>query len=181
MTADEERAFQGIYRRCYPAVLAYCARRLPVHDAQDVASEVLATAWRRRKVLMSVDAELPWLYGVAARTIANHRRAGRRRDRLTDRVARVGRATGAAAETVVVQRSQDEAMVRTIAQLRSSDREVLMLAGWEGLSASGIAAALDITPAAAEKRLTRAKQRLAARLAHRHGVPPVLTDRKGAS
>ena len=47
-TVDDELAFQATYRRCYPAVLAYCTRRLPLHDAQDVASDVFATAWRRR-------------------------------------------------------------------------------------------------------------------------------------
>lgn len=176
MTSDEDRAFQAAYRRCYPAVLAYCARRLPLHDAQDVASDVFATAWRRRTVLEAVDAELPWLYSVAARTIANHRRAGRRRVQLVDRVGGMERSVWIGAEAVVVQRSEDEAMIMAIARLRPADREVLMLAGWEQLSASGIASVLGITLAAAEKRLTRAKHRLAAELGNPVRATP--TSRK---
>ena len=164
MTVDDEQAFQATYRRCYPAVLAYCARRLPLHDAQDVASDVFATAWRRRAVFSAVEAELPWLYAVAARTIANHRRAGRRRLRLADRAGAMEPSVRVGADTMVVQRSQDEAVMEAVARLRQADREVLMLAGWEGLTASGIATTLGITLAAAEKRLTRAKHRLAAEL-----------------
>lgn len=177
MMSDEERVFQATYRRCYPAVLAYCARRLPLHDAQDVASDVFATAWRRREVLGGVDAELPWLYGVAARTIANHRRAGRRRDRLAERAGGMMGRAWAGAEAVVVQRSQDEEMMQAVARLRRTDREVLMLAGWEGLAASDIASVLGITLAAAEKRLVRAKRRLTAEL---DGLPAVASiTRKG--
>jgi RNA polymerase sigma-70 factor, ECF subfamily len=48
--------------------------------------------------------------------------------------------------------------------MRNGDREVLMLAVWEELTAPEIATVLDISVSAAEQRLHRAKQRFATAL-----------------
>ena len=48
-----------------------------------------------------------------------------------------------------------------VGQLRISDREVLLLSAWEGLSHGQIAEVLGLSQAAIDKRLSRAKQRLA--------------------
>ena len=55
-------------------------------------------------------------------------------------------------------------VVDALAALRSADREVLLLSAWEGLPASQIAERFGISTKAAEKRLSRAKQRLASQL-----------------
>src|SRR6266540_1230 len=62
----------------YLMVLAFAIRRMESRaEAEDVAAETFAVAWRRRDAMP--DAPLPWLYAVALRVIANHRRSSRRR------------------------------------------------------------------------------------------------------
>jgi RNA polymerase sigma-70 factor (ECF subfamily) len=67
--------------------------------------------------------------------------------------------TGEAAEVIVLRREQDEDVMSALSKLKESDREILMLSTWEELSAPEIGTALDISTAAAEQRLYRAKQR----------------------
>ena len=55
-------------------------------------------------------------------------------------------------------------LLRAISQLSADDQEVLLLAGWDGLDSSGIAAVLGCSVAAARTRLSRARRRLAGRL-----------------
>ncbi|MBK5266681.1 MAG: sigma-70 family RNA polymerase sigma factor [Acidimicrobiia bacterium] len=64
-------------------------------------------------------------------------------------------------EDIVVRREQDRLIVEAITRLRPMDQQVLRLAAWEGLPASGIAKVIGCSPAAAEQRLHRAKKRLA--------------------
>lgn len=81
MTVDRER-FERVYRDHYDAVLRYCLRRCCREDALDAAAETFMVAWRRRDVVPE-SYELPWLYGVARRVVANQRRSvGRRKAAL---------------------------------------------------------------------------------------------------
>ena len=72
-TRDDAAWFTGLVREHSTAVVRYFARRGPRQDAEDLAAEVFATAWRRRDDIPS-EAELPWLYRTAGFTLANHRR-----------------------------------------------------------------------------------------------------------
>ena len=56
--------FEDLYRTHHPAVLRYAVRRVGPDDADDVVSEVFATAWRRRTAVG--EPPLPWLYRAAA-------------------------------------------------------------------------------------------------------------------
>jgi RNA polymerase sigma-70 factor (ECF subfamily) len=58
----------------------------------------------------------------------------------------------------------DDAVLEAIAALRESDREVLLLSAWEGLSPTQIAAVLGISPLAVRSRLHRARARVQERL-----------------
>ena len=60
------------------AVRSYLYRRLtgapdPAQEADDLTAEVFIVAWRRLDYIPA-DAELPWLYAVARRVLANARR-----------------------------------------------------------------------------------------------------------
>mgnify|MGYP001812072926 CR=1 FL=1 len=63
-------------------------------------------------------------------------------------------------ETVVVQRAELDRVLKAAASLSRSDREVLSLAAWEGLSHREISEILGCSIAAVDQRLHRAKQRL---------------------
>src|SRR5665648_1210222 len=68
--------FDGLFRAHSTALFRYFVRRGAGGDAQDLAADVLVTAWRRREDVPD-GAELPWLYRTAGYTLANHRRKGR--------------------------------------------------------------------------------------------------------
>lgn len=148
-------SFEDAYRRWYPEVFRYCRRRVGDDLAHDAAAEVWATAWRRKEVLAGADEPLAWLYGVARNTLSNARRGRRRRSALVDRAA-VDAAPDAPDTTAEV--------LDGLARLGRDDQEVLRLTAWEGLSGRELAVVLGTSEAAARKRLSRARARLAAEL-----------------
>jgi RNA polymerase sigma factor (sigma-70 family) len=160
--ADQER-FTRIAETAGPRVLAYLARRVdPPADAADVLADVLTTAWRRVGDLPADDgAAAAWLFGIARRTLANHRRGQTRRralaDRLRDHLERRLRETSPAADDAVALRD-------AVSRLAADDRELLTLVAWDGLGADEAAAILGISAAVARQRLVRARRRLRAEL-----------------
>ncbi len=151
--AAAEDVFRGLYAEHYGAVYAYCVRRLGSDDAADATAEVFTVAWRRIWRVPSDAGALPWLYGVARNIVANHRRSRRRRERLEARLA--GHPTAAWTE---LQGGLDG----VLASLRDDDREILMLAAWEGLGSEDLGRALGCSAGTASVRLHRARNRLSA-------------------
>ncbi|HVT75908.1 MAG TPA: sigma-70 family RNA polymerase sigma factor [Acidimicrobiales bacterium] len=144
-------SFDALFKANFSAVTAYARRRASGADADDVVAEVFTAAWRRMGDI-PVGRELPWLYGVARRTLANQRRGAARRLRLVDRVAREP-----TRETAL---NASGAIADAFARLRPDDREVLRLAAWEQLTAAEIAVVLGCSPNAAALRLSRARHKL---------------------
>jgi RNA polymerase sigma-70 factor (ECF subfamily) len=157
---DPEERFEALYARYYRQVLGYVLRRAPTPIAADVVAEVFVVAWRRLQELP--EEPLPWLLGVARKTLANERRGSRRRAALLD----VLRETG-------VSESGDEMWRDKLAQplaeafdrLSGTDRELVSLIAWDGLTTREVAQALGISHAACRVRLHRARRRLARQLA----------------
>jgi len=164
MGSVDHTSFRALYTEHYAAVLGYCLRRVHRDDAQDLVADTFGVAWRKRATIPDAEFVLPWLYAVAAKMIANHRRALRRRSNLKEKVRRFTDGREPSPEVQVVRRSEDSVVINAVARLRPNDREVLLLSAWEGLSSRQIASRFGISTAAAEKRMTRAKQRLASAL-----------------
>ncbi len=160
MSADEHQSFGALYAEHYPAVLGYCLRRVDRDNAQDLVADVFTVAWRKRESMPEAEFVLPWLYAVAAKTIANHRRAVRRSSSLMEKARGLAYRSEASPEVQVVRRTEDAAVIDAVKSLRLKDREVILLSAWEGLSAPQIAVRFEISVDAAEKRLARAKHRL---------------------
>ena len=99
----------------------------------------------------------PWLYGVARRVLANHRRGDRRRTALGDRLRRELATHVPDASDDVVQRADVTAAMR---RLSARDQEVLELHLWEGLESREIAEVLGLTTVVVRPRLSRARARL---------------------
>lgn len=155
--------FEGLYRRCAPGVLAYARRRLlQPEDAEDVLVETFTVAWRRRQDMPATEGEaLPWLYAVAANTIAHTRRSYARRQRLQEKVAAELPSQSLDPHSAVVDHWDDQAVLAAAwPSLSDADREVLRLWAWEGLDGPSLATALGCSPDAARARLSRAKTRL---------------------
>ena len=139
---------------------ATCRRTTPAEEAADVYQEVLTTAWRKiHAVPDDQDHALAWLLAVARRTLANHRRLEQPRLAATDRLA----AELAAQHLREV--SRPERSMRSGSGLRSWGRTTGDLTcRLGGLTTEQVGAVFGISPAAARKRLQRARERLSARM-----------------
>lgn len=143
-----------------PAVARYVRRRIRADDCDDIINEVLTIAWRRFADIPA-GRERVWLYGVARRVIANHARAERRRRAILERLGfgrspRLDHADDVAVEQIAV---LEPRLLDVVRQMKPDDREVLLLAAWEELDSQEIAVVLSISPSAARKRLSRARER----------------------
>lgn len=168
MTAQQihRERFERIAEETFEPLQRYLRRRAPLHDAEDVLAEVLLTVWRRIEDAPAGN-PLPWCYGIARRTLANHRRGDRRRLRL---VTRVG------AEPVTHQPDSadlqpDPDLTGALRSLTPGDQEIIRLWAWEQLEPREIAVALGLTPNAATLRLSRARKKLAETLTRQEDDP----------
>ena len=149
-----EEEFQRLFVAYNRHVLAYALRRTGQRsDAEDVVSSTFTVAWRRFGDKPSAEFELPWLYAIAARVLANQRRSLRRLAALRSRLRELPAPAGA-------ERSDLPEVVAALKQLHRDDQEILRLAAWEGLTGAELAVALECTENAAAIRLHRARKRL---------------------
>lgn len=158
--ANPDERLELLFERHYSEVLAYCVRRIGSDEADDVAAEVFATAWRHIDEVKWETAR-PWLFGVARKVLSNRFRSLRRRKRRIDRLSGLLPIREETPEVYVIQRDEDKEAIDALKTLKRSDQEILMLAAWEGLTGPEIAETLDISLSAAEQRLYRAKKRYA--------------------
>ena len=157
--SESRRRFDALFTAYGPDIVAYCSWRAGSEsDAQDAAAEVFLTAWRRLDAVPDGEAARVWLYATARRVIANQRRSRRRRVALEERLA-IEAAAAPAAESP----DHEAALVRqALRRLGARDREVLLLAEWEGLSPAEIGAVLGCLAVTARGRLHRARRRFRA-------------------
>ncbi|QBI20235.1 sigma-70 family RNA polymerase sigma factor [Egibacter rhizosphaerae] len=158
--------FTRLFEQHYRAVVAYVWRRAGEQVAKDTASEAFLVAWRRLDELPG-GMERAWLFLTARRVLANHWR--RHREALGDGATweSPGESSADPADEVVHRLQAD----RVLSALPDSDREVVMLVAWEGLSLQELAVALDCRPGTARVRLHRARRRLERALADGDGEP----------
>jgi RNA polymerase sigma-70 factor (ECF subfamily) len=156
---DSERRlrFDALFAAYSADIVAYCGWRAgSAGDAQDAVAEVFLTAWRRLDDVPDDETARVWLYATARRVIANQRRSNRRRVALQERL------TGEAAFTTQPSAAVDqegELVREALRRLGPRDREVLLLAEWEGLAPAQIASVMGCLTVTARGRLHRARQR----------------------
>ena len=154
--AERRSRFELLFRSHYRAVETYVMSRYANLDHQSILSNAFEVAWRR---LDSVPPGAPrgWLIGVARNCALNESRQGRRHRRrveaLHDLTVRPDPHAATSHEVM-------DAIRAALASLRPADREVVLLADWDGLAGADLGAALGITANAATVRLHRARARL---------------------
>ena len=146
-----------LYERHAPAVFRYLARRAGPVVAEDLLSEVFTAALdaRKRVVVHRSGSALPWLYGIAMNVLRRyfrHRQPGWVAD--PDQVM-----DWDAVDARLDAEAQHGRLRRALGTLSDSDRELLLLVAWEGLTPAGAAAVLGISKVAARSRLHRARHR----------------------
>jgi RNA polymerase sigma-70 factor (ECF subfamily) len=139
---DRSDRFEALYRAHGQSIAAYVRRRVVEHDVEDVIAQVFLVAWRRLAVIPPPPEDRLWLFGVARRMVADHRRSTVRRRRLSERLAEEARRpVGPVGAFDPTQLQIDRAM----RSLRPGERQVLRLVLWDGASHTETAALLGCT------------------------------------
>jgi RNA polymerase sigma-70 factor (ECF subfamily) len=123
--------------------------------AGDLVQETFITAWRKREKVP--DDPGAWLYTTARNHLQNYRRSALRHQHepLGDHDVVDMSATSQIAEV-----DEHQRLKLLLNQLSATDREVILLTYIDNLNTIEIAAILAITPAAARKRLSRARRQI---------------------
>ncbi|NYH54383.1 MULTISPECIES: RNA polymerase sigma factor [Nocardiopsis] len=152
--------FEELYESTFRDVLGYLLRRTqdPDHSA-DLVADVFTVVWSRIDDVPPEDQARPWVFGVARKVLANHRRGDQRRNALAARLRADLREVA-----VTLPEARDPGLGevgRVFRALPERDREILSLAGWEQLDTGQIAVALGCARGTARVRLHRARNRFA--------------------
>jgi RNA polymerase sigma factor (sigma-70 family) len=131
-------------------------------DAEDVAQEALARAYRSLGKLRDPERFRSWLVRVSWRLALDHRRAGKRRERRE--LAAAEMAPVPDAEAIAAANEFRGRLWSAIDELPEKLRLVVVLAGIEGHDMRAVAALLDLPEGTVKSRLHLARKRLAARL-----------------
>jgi RNA polymerase sigma-70 factor, ECF subfamily len=167
-SATREARFTRLYEQHHETVRRYVWRRDP-EATDDVVAETFLVAWRRLEDVPE-DGAAAWLIGVARNVRRNVRRSARRQESVSIRLADVVPPLEPADAP-----REPAGVTEALARLAPRDREVLLLAVWDGLDRPAIAAALGCSKANVSVRLHRARRRFAGALAaHHHDPSPSL-------
>lgn len=157
---DSNARFVDLYEQFYRPIYAYCRRRTTAETVDDVVAETFLIAWRRIDLVPRGSDVLPWLYGVAYRVMGTRSRGSSRNRRLNQKLSSIGHETPTPPEEVILVREQSRQVLAALELLKSTDREILLLAAWEELPQADIAVALSISVGAVRQRLYEAKKNL---------------------
>jgi RNA polymerase sigma-70 factor (ECF subfamily) len=158
--------FERIYREHYKDVLRFVLRRASADEAQDIVAETFVVVWRRLDDLAG--SSRPWIFGIARKVLANHRRAAVRQADLAARAASLADDSSSAARDP----GPDSRILAALRRLPPREREAIMLTAWEQLTAAEAAQVAECSAVAFRVRLHRARRRLESELAdHRAETP----------
>lgn len=147
-----------------PALLAYFVRRVqPADAAADLLAETLFALWKRASALPANDEEIrPWMFGIARNVLHHHRRSAARRHALADRLRSQLSAEPAPG---FVDGFAFSDLHEALRMLDQTDRDIIGLLHWDGLSLVEIAQVLRMKEGTVRSRYHRARERLRHELA----------------
>lgn len=161
MTGPSTAAIERIVEDLAPDLLNYFLRRVDIpEDAADLLGDTLLVIARRPEVVPSDTREARlWAFGVARKTLATGRRAGRRRTALIEKLR-----DEVAAENLTPPPSAHEALHAALERLVPLDREIIRLIHWEGFSQEDAARIVGKPAGTIRSRYSRARATLRAQL-----------------
>jgi RNA polymerase sigma-70 factor (ECF subfamily) len=167
--AGDRNAWESLYRRAYPRLLAYAMRRLDADTAKDAVSETMARAVAnigRYRAVPGTGGFEGWLFGICRHVVLDAQRAAGRRGYAPppESVSHADPAEG------LVSAEEAAAVRRAFALLSDADRELLELRVVAGLSAEESAGVLGRRPGAVRMAQSRALSRLRRHLEEVEGV-----------
>ena len=132
-------------------------------DAEDVAQDALATAYRESEDLRDDDRWWPWLCRIVIRRCHEHGRQKQRRRKYE--AAMRDEANRNSAEPKLLDSAEAKAQVsRLLQDLPRRQREVLVLRHLQGMSCEEVGDVLDIAPATVRVHTKAAREALRRRL-----------------
>jgi RNA polymerase sigma-70 factor (ECF subfamily) len=150
--------FQSLYEKYAPAVrrfaLYLCGDRAL---ADDITAETFLRVWSTRGRIRELTVK-SYLFTVARNVHRDLQRQGWRRAELDDKHAD----RGAGVHKRLEDRQELETVLAELQKLQETDRAALLMRALDEMPYEEIAAALDITPAAARVKVHRARARLMA-------------------
>jgi RNA polymerase sigma factor (sigma-70 family) len=159
----DAEAFGDLFERHARAIYNYCFRQTADWaTAEDLVSVVFLEAWRRRDQIILSDSVLPWLYGIAANVLRNHRRSLRRYRAALSRLPLPEPASDFTSE--LHERLSDQVrmaqVLKVASRLSRRQQQVLALCDWTGLSYREASLALGWPIGTVRSTLSRARERM---------------------
>ena len=149
-------SFGALYQRYHNPIVALAYAQLgDKHSAEDAAQEVFAIACRDLQSLRERDKFGAWLGGICRNVTKQMLRVKTRTSPLPIESEEV------AADGQPEQEEQWDAVRKAVWKLPEAERELVVMRYFNGFSQARISQVLDMTPAAVNGRLTRAKRRIA--------------------
>lgn len=171
----DHQLFAEIYDAHAHAVYAHAVRMTADRSgADDIVSLTFLEAWRLRDSFDQVVSRRAWLFGIASNVIRNTRRAARRHSEAMSRLPPPGSVPDLAEAVVsrITDAAEAAAALAVLNRLRHTDREVLLLHVWSGLSHAEVAQACGTSVGTVRSRLSRARARLRKLTAAHLAEPP---------
>jgi RNA polymerase sigma factor (sigma-70 family) len=160
---SDAAAFGALYERHALRVYTWCRRRLE-WAASDLTAETFAQAWLSRDRFRDEHggSALPWLLGIARNVLRETIRLDRVETRARERLGLpLDLAADEGYAAVEARLSPRTALAAALTQLPEHEREALELRVIDEMPYDEVAERLDIQPAAARLRVSRALRRLA--------------------
>lgn len=166
--AGDDQAFAELYRRHQPSVARFVRRRVGDEGrSEDVVQECFVSALRRMRQTDSELAFRPWIFEIARNaSIDAHRRALRRDEVSIDagtlRPADTGRLQGSPApDALLLGKESFDHFRGALDELSDAHHRIIVLRELEGRSYREIGERMELSQAAVESTLFRARRRLA--------------------
>jgi RNA polymerase sigma-70 factor (ECF subfamily) len=157
-----------LYEAYSRRIFGYCLRRLPSREeAEDAVQHTFMNAHRALGKGVVPRSEAAWLFKIAENVCRERRRSAWRRSQLE----LVQDPDGIAGLAVAPQGTHDElaGLADALAELPPNQQRAILLREWQGLSYREIAEQLELTEAAVETLLFRARRSLARKLDRSRG------------
>lgn len=171
----EPAAYGQLARRWAARVLAVCHARVGragrAAAAEDLAQEALLRGLRSLSTLADPEKFGPWLIGIATRTCLDWLKSAQRTEISLDAIAHddgsavsLAARDDADARDATDRRERAEQLMREVERLPQPYREVLMIYYYQDCTYQELAAALGVSAATINARLTKARAMLRSRM-----------------
>jgi RNA polymerase sigma-70 factor (ECF subfamily) len=155
---DAIRRFTALYEQTRSRVYAFAVSHAGRQLADEIVSEVYLVAWRRLADIPRP--ELPWLLAVARNVAAQQFRSTVRQRSIAAELRAWTTEVELTAGDIGEQVAERQAVLAALATLSGSDRDLLTLVAWHGLTPADAAHVVGCSTAAYFVRLHRARRRL---------------------